>query len=241
METGPSAGGGTNGHSPSATGWRLLHELHPPLLAVLGASPEHRRRLADLGPRLILLEPWHAGASWLRRTLAVLDDEPLAVLHVPSGRAFACRMSGLLTNADLFVMLADALAGEPSAGWLSHERPPAGAVACLRGDGPQESGVSVECPWNVYAPAALGPDRGLPEPNDYAAAPLWVWPEGEPCEIPAVDGARVLLLGPAGYARVIVVERAVSTLRGSLEARPLSSDETKALVERIDRANAARG
>jgi hypothetical protein len=215
----------------------LLAEIHSAAVAVLGTSVEQRRALAGLAPALSELEPFHAGAGWLRRILAVPDEEPLTVIHVPERRAFRCSMSGVARNFDLFVLLADSLAGDPAEGWLDLPTPGAELVACLAGDGPSAVEATYECPFNAYTYAALSADHGLPDPADYSAAPLWVWGEGEPWEIPILDGQRVLLLGPPSFPRVISVERTFPTLRAALVATPLSSAETAGLMERIARGN----
>jgi len=222
---------------PERPAFRLLSEIHSAAVAVLGTSAEQRRGLAELAPALAELEPFHEGAAWLRRILAVLDDEPLTVIHVSERRAFRCSMSGIARNFDLFVLLADSLAGDPAEGWLELPTPDAELVACLAGDGPLAVEATYECPFNAYTYAALSADHALPDPADYSAAPLWVWGEGEPWEIPILDGQRVLLLGPPSFPRVISVERTFPTLRAALVATPLSSAETAGLMERIGRSN----
>lgn len=225
---------------PTQPHWHLLHELRAPCAALLGASPEWRHRLASLLPALTVLEPYHEGAAWLRRLLAVLDDEPVVVLHVAERRGYRCRMSGIASNFDLFVLLVDALGGDTAEGWLDVPAPPPEAIACLCGGGPQNPGVNVECPWNVYTFEGLAEDRTLPEPGDYSAAPSWVWGDGEPCEIPPFEGTRVLLLGPPSYPRMIGVERTFSTLRASLQAEQLSGSDTAAYIERVARRGSLR-
>jgi len=224
--------------NPERVAWRRLHELHSTAVALLGADVEWRRQLAPLLPALMELEPFHEGAAWLRRILSVPDEEALTVVHVPERRAFRCSMSGIARNFDLFVLLGDALTGDPAEGWLDWPAPKAELVACLAGEGAGEVDETYECPFNAYTWAALSADHALPEPEDFSAASFWVWGEGEPSEIPILDGERILLLGPPSLARVIGVERTFPTLVARLVATPMSSAETVALLDRVASATA---
>jgi hypothetical protein len=218
--------------------WRLLHDVYLPCVAVLGRSAEARSRCRGLLEALTRLEPYHPAASWLRQLIAVLDDEPLLVIDVGAHRGFTCVMSGVASNFELFVLLADALAGDYEEGWLEVARPPPEVVRCLRGIGPQECGENVEGAWNAYAYTALDAERRLPDPGDYAASEHWIWGEGEPWEIPTLDGMRVVLLGPPSYARFIPAQRTFSTLRAKIDAKRLESEELDAWLAKIARDNA---
>jgi hypothetical protein len=218
--------------------WALLHEVYLPCVAVLGRSPDARRESGDLLDALSRLEPYHPAASWLRQLVAVLDEEPLLVIDVAARRGFSCVMSGVASNFELFVLLADALSGDPESGWLDVPRPPAEVVRCLSGDGPQECGENVQGAWNAYAYSGLDPEQRLPDAADYAGSKHWIWGEGEPWEIPALDGMRVMLLGPPSYVRFIPAQRTFSTLRSRVDAEPLSRDDVDAWLAKIARANA---
>jgi hypothetical protein len=216
--------------------WRMLHEVYLPCIAVFGRSAEARHSRAALVPTLQRLEPYHGGAAWLRQMLAVLDDEALVVIDVASRKGFSCVMSGVATNFELFVLLAGALSGDPGEGWLDVPRPPSEVLRCLSGDGPQQTELTVECPWNAYAFTALAPNLELPEADDYGSSQHWVWGEGEPWEIPMLGDTRVILLGPPSYVRLIPAQRTFATLKASVEATRMTDEQTAEWLARIARA-----
>ncbi|MBK9001816.1 MAG: hypothetical protein IPM35_39340 [Myxococcales bacterium] len=213
--------------------WALIGDTYLPAVALLGASPKARRGERALLPALRRLEPYHPGASWLRQMLDVLDDEPLVVIDVAARKGSAGSMSGVASNFELFVLIADAVAGE-----LGLPRPPEAAVRCLSGQGAQDSGIVVEAAFNAYAYSALGAACKLPEASDYGGSAHWIWGEGEPWEIPALEGTRVVLIGPPSYARLVPAQRTFASLRARLDMRPMARDEVDAWIARIVRANA---
>ncbi|MBK7584273.1 MAG: hypothetical protein IPI67_29230 [Myxococcales bacterium] len=218
--------------------WALIGDTYLAAVAVLGADPEARRRQRELLPALRRLEPYHPGAAWLRQLLDVLDAEPLLVIDVAAGRGLSGTMSGVASNFELFVLVADAASGDPAGGYLTLVRPPAEAVSCLTGHGAQDSGLVVECAFNAYAYTALVERGSLPEASDYSGSAHWIWGEGEPWEIPAVDGTRVLLIGPSSYARLIPAQRTYASLDAQVRLTPLSEAEVEAWLSRIVLANA---
>lgn len=212
--------------------WALIGDTHLAAVALLGASPEARANERDLLPALRRLEPYHPGAAWLRQMLDVLDDEPLVVIDVAARRGSVGTMSGVASNFELFVLIADA------ASCLELPRPPEAAVRCLSGLGAQDSGIVVEAAFNAYAYSALSEASKLPEPSDYGGSAHWIWGEGEPWEIPTLDGTRVVLIGPPSYARLIPAQRTFASLRACLEMRALATDEVELWLGKIVRANA---
>jgi hypothetical protein len=51
--------------------------------------------------------------------------------------------------------------------------------------------------FQVYTPAALGPDGELP--TGFGGCDHWLWPEAPLAAVPRVGGERVVLLGPAAF------------------------------------------
>lgn len=213
--------------------WALVGDTYLAAVALLGASPAARRAERSLLPALRRLEPYHPGAAWLRQMLDVLDDEPLVVIDVAARRGSAGRMSGVASNFELFVLIADAVAG-----WLELPKPPEPAVRCLSGLGPQDSGIVVETAFNAYAYSALGPGSELPAASDYGGSAHWIWGEGEPWEIPGLDGTRVVLVGPPSYARLVPAQRTFASLRASVSLEPLSPEELERWLGKMVLANA---
>lgn len=212
--------------------WALVGDTHLAAIAVLGASSARRNAERALLPALRRLEPYHPGAAWLRQVLDVLDDEPIVIIDVAARRGVAGTMSGVASNFELFVLIAHAAVD------IDLPRPPEAAVSCLMGHGAQDSGIVVETAFNAYAYSALGASETLPEPGDYGGSAHWIWGEGEPWEIPALDGTRVVLLGPPSYARLVPAQRTFTSLHARLELDALSGDEVAGWLARIVRANA---
>jgi hypothetical protein len=131
--------------------------------------------------------------------LQVLEDEPLLVLHPGQQRGYRVRIHGCVDNFQMQTLLADALVGEPDAGWLSGARPDPRVAAAAR-DQPAVADTPVaQASFNLWTWRGLQVDGTLPE--GMAGAEFWIWNEGIPAEIPAYEGLRIVLLGPPPYAR----------------------------------------
>ncbi|WP_435135186.1 hypothetical protein [Actinacidiphila sp. bgisy144] len=169
---------------PATEAWWTLPQWEMAAVAVLNhkavrqAVPD-RSALIDAAERLG--DATGGGLKYLRYMLAVLDDEPLVVLHRPTGTGYRLRISGLGDNFQLHTLLAAELVG---GGHLPGEAPAAPAAAVCRDASP-----------------------GTPAPDttgsfDLAAADgTVIWNEGIPADIPPVDGVRVLVLDPPSYVR----------------------------------------
>jgi hypothetical protein len=127
----------------------------------------------------------HIGtAHWLYGLLLVLDDEPLIVLHRATGRGYRVTISGIGDNFQLHTMLAATLIGDESQGMLPGQRPtPAQISAATDGEDLEPAG-------------GMRGSFNLVDANGD-----WIWNEGRPADIPAIDGTRVIVLDPPPYAR----------------------------------------
>ena len=110
--------------------------------------------------------------------LLVLDDEPLVVLHRPTGTGYALRMSGVGDNFQLHTLLADVLVG---GGHVPGHAP-----------SPQEAAVCRDQPGQVPTTGSF--DLVTPDGDR-------IWNEGTPSDIPVTDGVRLLVLDPPPYRR----------------------------------------
>ncbi|GGL65084.1 hypothetical protein GCM10010129_05800 [Streptomyces fumigatiscleroticus] len=141
----------------------------------------------------------------LTYALLVLDDEPLLVLHRPTGTGYALRMSGIGDNFQLHTLLADVLVG---GGHLPGRAPSA-----------QEAAVCRDQPGQVPATGSF---------NLVAPDGSWVWNEGTPSDIPVVDGVRLLVLDPPPYERGWPAGRFFPGMTGDLRLeRVLDAEETR--------------
>ncbi|MFN8607518.1 MAG: tetratricopeptide repeat protein [Vulcanimicrobiota bacterium] len=152
---------------------------------------------------------------WLHRLKQVPHLESLTVIHVPRRRAARLRVSGVVDNFQLQVLLADLLV---PLGWPG-KRPLAEIAGLFRGQGfanhPEESGHGV---WNLYRYDALQSDgrlRPFLEGDDPTRH--WVWSEGSFYDIPLWQGERVLLLGPPAAKRTFNASRIFELLPARVE------------------------
>ncbi|MFF7453497.1 hypothetical protein [Kitasatospora sp. NPDC008115] len=132
----------------------------------------------------------------LRYLAATLDDEPLLVLHRPSGTGYLLRMDGLTDNFQLHTLLAEALIG---GGHLPGDRPDPEVVALSRTRWLDGRRFIATGAFNLVAP-----DGG------------WIWHEGMPESIPVVDGVRTLVLDPQPFERSWAAGRFVEQVPGDL-------------------------
>jgi len=182
--------------------WGALDLLCPPALAMLSRSILGRQAArADglLMERVEKVAPLHGGVGWLVTLLGVLDDEELLVLYSALGRGYRVRISGVADNFQLHTLLADALIGDPDAGWLPGAPPDPRVAAAARDREVDPAAETAAGAFNLVGWPGLRPDGTLEDEQEHSSH--WIWGEGAPRDIPAFEGARVVLLGPAPYSR----------------------------------------
>ncbi|WP_308011972.1 hypothetical protein [Actinacidiphila acidipaludis] len=194
--------------------WQSLPQFEMACVAMLN-SPRARREV----PGREALRAAVARVQELSReqfkclayALAVLDDEPVVVLDRATGAGFALRISGIGDNFQLHTLLADALIGR---GLMAGEAPSAQAVACCRD---QPGMVETVGSFNL-----VGADGE------------WIWNEGNPADIPVVDGVRLVVLDPPPYRRGWAAGRFFPGMTGELVyERALAPEESAALLARV--------
>ncbi len=192
--------------------WRTMEHYWAPFVAVLGASARARAALRDQRDVARALEAELEGPGWIAHMLAVLDDEPFVAIDPVARRGYEGTFGGVADNFQFHTLLADALFGDVGSGWLAGERPSPVLARCARGEGPQSVGEAARGAWNLYTWRAFPYDPAL---REAAAIPHddWVWGEGVPADIPALDGVRVIGLGAPSYERSWVGSRMFGTLR----------------------------
>ncbi|WP_328900020.1 hypothetical protein [Streptomyces sp. NBC_00441] len=195
-----------------ALAWCSLEQWQPPALAVLCRSTEVRRRHAsDLLPLCRAVEALDRhDLKCLSYALAVLDDEPVIVLHRPTGTGFEIRIAGIGDNFQLHTLLAHVLVG-----------------------GGHVPGTAPS-PESVRLATSLEPAR---DASDAVATGVFellapdgtrLWNEGLPDDIPLVQGRRLLVLEAPSYARTWNADRFFPNLPGRAELiRVLPPDETQ--------------
>ena len=195
-----------------ALAWCSVQQWQPPALAVLCRSAEVRRRHASaIFPACRDLETLDRhDLKCLAYALAVLDDEPLVVLHMPTGTGFEIRIGGIGDNFQLHTLLAHVLVG----GGHVPGTPPSAESVRLATDPEPARGRT-----GIIATGAFE----LLTPNGAR-----IWNEGLPDDIPVVEGRRLLVLDEPTYQRSWNADRFLPHLPGTAQlTRVLTADETR--------------
>ncbi|KOV93593.1 hypothetical protein [Streptomyces sp. NRRL B-3648] len=194
----------------AAVAWLTLHQWEMAAVAMLNHAAV--RTALDAGTRAGLLRELRAveeasghDFKCLAYALLVLDDEPLVVLHRPTGTGYALRMTGIGDNFQLHTLLADVLVG---GGHLPGSAPSA-----------EEAAVCRDQPGQVHTTGAF---------NLVTPAGDWVWNEGTPSDIPVVDGVRLLVLDPPPYQRSWPAGRFFPHMTGDLVLERVLGEEEAA-------------
>jgi hypothetical protein len=217
--------------------WEALNTFWRPAIAVFSVSPSVRveaRGLRDLATKIA---DHHEGGHWLRLMLSVLDNDPVLAIEPQTRRGILARMSGVVDNFQLNVLLMDIF---PRSRIWARRRVPRQVADVARGLGPQQTSETVTGVWNLYTWRAIEPGLALPDPNNYGAGGCWVWNEGSPEDIPVFEGHRVILLGPASYSRSWGCQRMFDKLPATLEIeRQLGKGEVTEWLQRMATAKTA--
>jgi hypothetical protein len=194
-----------------AEAWFTADEWVQPML-YLGQRKEVRAALPERQRLMAAAEPVRqqiSAAHWLYGLLLVLDDEPLTVLHRPTGRGYHVAISGIGDNFQLHTLLAARLIGDEAEGMLPGQ-PPTAAMIAAATDG-----------------SDLTPAGGLTgQFNLVDGYGQWIWNEGRPADIPRLEGERVVVLDPPPYPRTWNAGRAYPLMHPALTVhRTLTADE----------------
>jgi hypothetical protein len=209
--------------------WEALGQFWPPAIAVYSLSPKARAAARGLRELAAKVSDHHEAGHWLDLMLSVLDDdEPIVAIEPATGLGILGRISGVVENFQLNVLLMD---GFPNLGLLARRRVPKRVADVAHGLGPQQTDDTVTGAWNLYTWQAIQPGLTLPAPMDSSA---WIWNEGRPEDIPVFEGSRVILLGPPSYSRSWRSQRMFSRLPAELECeRRLTKDEVQDWLRRM--------
>jgi hypothetical protein len=216
--------------------WDALLQFWRPAIAVYSVSSPARVAARPLRDSAAKIADHHEAGHWLRLMLSVLDDEPILVIEPKTMLGILGRMSGVVDNFQLNVLIMDVF---PKSGWFARRRVPKEVAEVARGQGPQQTGDTVTGVWNLYTWKAITPDLRLPDASEFGGGGTWIWNEGIPEDIPVFEGRRVVLLGPTSYARSWGSQRMFDKLPAKLDIeKQLTKDEVK---EWLGRMAAAKG
>ena len=202
--------------------WFTVNDWIPSLLLPLQqkvarqALPERDRLTAAAAG----MTPHAEDAAWLFGLLEVLDDEPLLVLHRPTGRAYDLTISGVGDNFQLHTLLAATLIGDESRGLLP-------------GEPPEEAWVAAATDGELMPTGGIHGRFSLAD-----AAGETVWNEARPADIPLFGDHRVIVLDPPPFERSWNLGRAYPLMRPDVVLnRILPADEAGTWAARVAPAN----
>lgn len=220
-----------------ADAWLAAADLLRAMTALLSRSASGRATarsdqalVAALERMLGLADP--SCAEFVRQLLQVLDEEELVVLHPELGRGYRVRISGVADNFQLDVLLADALIGASEQGWLPGTRPDPQVAAAAK-DGPVSDSLPTAFrSFKLVNWHGLRPNGKLAEGTDDHGH--WIWSEGAPADIAALEGRRIVLLGPPAYPAAFNAARRFPGMVGEMRVvETLAPASVRAWLQRI--------
>lgn len=182
--------------------WDLLRSKCMAATACLTRSPKLRAKVRTSGKLMSAADPlvdYVDEVTAFSRVLRILHDEPLLVIHVEQRKGWRFTIRDLSTTTELYVLLLDAIVGDPEQGLLKAKRPNPKAVVTIKDpDNAPKNTAMLDVPFHTVAWPGLLPDGTLPDPkSEEVEHHNWVWLEGVPAEIPTFEKERVILLqGP---------------------------------------------
>jgi hypothetical protein len=194
----------------AAWSWFALDRFCSAACAAAGTDPGRVRDLRTLPGELDTLAEVDGAAAALRDLRDMPLHESFLLVHGPSRRVFELDVDAVRSNFDLHDGAARALARP-----LGHRAKPGAGL------------------WNVYDWRAAGLDLAKP---DGVPRERWIWNEGRPAQVPAFEGTRVLVVGPASYARAWNPGGSAPSVR---LVRELPAPEAAALLVRLREAAGA--
>ena len=196
-----------------AAAWSRLPDLLDDALALLADSIDVRR-MARAIPGLRDAARAVPQAAELAGVLAMPEEEVWLVIHPAARAGYRVTLDGVADIAQLHVLLADALTGDPGDGYLSGRRPGDVALDACRETGWTE-GVEATARFQFYRPEALRADGRLPV--GFAGSDHWYWgTEALGC-VPQENSERILVLGEPVLPKVWEVNRRHSRIAARAE------------------------
>jgi hypothetical protein len=221
--------------------WESLRSRALLAVACVSHSPKLRAKIQksrqDLLEAVYPLEEEMEELLFLSQIMKVLPDQTMLAIHPGQRRGFRVEVKDVTTNLELFVLVADAIVGDPKKGFLEGRRPNAKALAALKDpDRAPKKAPEVPLPWHLSNWTALRPDGTLPDAGDQRPQ-NWIGFEGVPLDIVPFEGERVLLFQKPIMRRSLDVEASFETLtpRVALKAK-LTGPEVDRLLAAMGRA-----
>lgn len=233
-------------HPKELAAWEQLPSRCLAAVACLSRSPKLRKQEREKGELVEAAEPFYElveDVTFLSQITRVLDEnQKLLVIHPETRRGWRFTFSDITTNLELYVLVLDAIVGDPSKGLLKAAKPNPRAVRLLTDpDYEVKDPPEVNVPFHTLQWTALLPDGTVRDPKTDKHSHHWVWLEGLPLEIATFEKELVIMMVPPVMKRTAVVEPAFSALSPSLKlTAKLSQSEVDRLIEKMTKANNAR-
>ncbi|MFD4256187.1 hypothetical protein ACFWR9_00735 [Streptomyces sp. NPDC058534] len=180
------------------------------------AVPE--RVKVELGERAAVVADRSQRAVWVAMLAAVLDDEPIVVIDPCAHRGYALTMSGIGSNGQLHILLADRLIGDREHGRVVNTPPVQRWVEAATSGDPY---LGASAPAKTSFELLDGCGRVIS-------------PDGVPADIGALDGVRVLVLQSVKQEYTMNVGRMFERMTPTLNfVRVLQQVETERWIARL--------
>ncbi|GHC27817.1 hypothetical protein GCM10010348_62430 [Streptomyces anthocyanicus] len=169
---------------------------------------EHAASVADRSQR----------AVWVSMLAAVLDNESFVVIDARTRRGYSLTMSGIGSNGQLHILLADRLIGDQEHGLVAGPPPASRWVEAATSGDPQ---LGAESPAMTSFELLDGYGR-------------LITPDGAPADIEALDGMRILVMQPVGQGYAMTAGRTFERMKPALNLdRILPQAETERWIARL--------
>lgn len=182
--------------------WDILRSRCMAATACLTRSHALREKVRASGKLMKAADPlvdYVDEVTAFSRVLRIVHDEPLLVIHLEQRKGWRFTIRDLSTTTELYVLLLDAIVGDPAKGLLKAKKPNPKALVTIKDpDNAPKNTAMLDVPFHTVAWTGLLADGTLPDPkSEDVEHHNWVWLEGVPAEIPPFEGERVILLqGP---------------------------------------------
>lgn len=168
----------------------------------------------------------------LRQALQIVDDTELVVLAPDLRRGWRVALDEVASNAELYVLLGDALIGPSDEGGIPGKRPDPRAVGLLRGEaGPKPRARSVALPFQLVTPPGHAAD-GAP---DEVGSEEVISPEGDLTEVFGGGREHVVILTSAASTRAPLARAFEGTSPSLTVVATLSPAEVDRALKRLAR------
>jgi hypothetical protein len=221
-----------------AEAWESVASRCLTAVACLSRSGKLRKKeqaTGEIARAAYALEDTVEEVTFLSHIVKLIDDVPLLVIHPESRRGWRLVMNDCTNNVEMYVLVNDAIVGDPAKGFLKGPRPSARALKVLKDPdaAPPKEPPEVVIPWHTVAWTGLGAN-GEVVAQEPRVPQEWVWLEGVPAEIPIFEGERVIVYVPPLMKRTMPVEPAYAALSPRVQLKSkLAGPEVDRLLAKM--------